>query len=128
VVTTTVAPSSSNPNAMSASTRLRRRVIEILELLQVPTPRHLLQDVLGARGISVELGQLSRLGRADGTRAPRWPYAARFSASSGDLQPGSDRHPWHALTCSNWSLEQRIVGMYTPRARHPRVPAPAARG
>jgi hypothetical protein len=25
------------------------------------------------------------------------------------------------LTCSSWSLEQRLVGMYTPRARHLRV-------
>ena len=59
MVTTRVQPSSSNPNAASVSIRVRQQVIEVLELLQVPVPRHLLHDVLAARGTTVELGQLS---------------------------------------------------------------------
>jgi hypothetical protein len=99
---------------------LRQHVIDVLELLQVPTPRHLLQDVLAARGTTVELGQLSRLGRAE-ERALRGGRASLAPAlvpaiSSLDLTAIPS-----TLTCSSWSLEQRIVGMYTPRARHLRV-------
>jgi hypothetical protein len=120
VVTTTREPSSSTSIAERASTRLRQHVIEVLELLQVPTPRHLLQDVLAARGTAVDLRQLSRFGRAEERRlrtsaAPTTP-ALVPAISSLDLTaiPGT-------LTCWSWSLEQRIVGMYTPRARHLRV-------
>ena len=120
MVTTTREPSSSTSIAERASTRLRQHVIDALELRQVPAPRHLLQDVLAARGTPVELGQLSSLGRAEERRvrtsaAPTTP-ALVPAISSLDLTaiPG-------ALTCWSWSLEQRIVGMYTPRARHLRV-------
>ena len=120
MVTTTREPLSSTSIAERASTRLRQHVIEVLELLQVPTPRHLLQDVLAARGTAVDLRQLSRFGRAEERRlrpsaAPTTP-ALVPAISSLDLTaiPGT-------LTCWSWSLEQRIVGMYTPRARHLRV-------
>ena len=120
MVTTTREPSSSTSIAERASTRLRQHVIEVLELLQVPTPRHLLQDVLAARGTAVDLRQLSRFGRAEerrlGTSAAPTTPALVPAISSLDLPaiPGT-------LTCWSWSLEQRIVGMYTPRARHLRV-------
>ena len=120
MVTTTREPSSSTSIAERASTRLRQHVIEVLELLQVPTPRHLLQDVLAARGTAVDLRQLSRFGRAEERRlrpsaAPTTP-ALVPAISSLDLTAIPS-----TLTCSSWSLEQRIVGMYTPRARHLRV-------
>ena len=120
MVTTTREPSSSTSIAERASTRLRQHVIEVLELLQVPTPRHLLQDVLAARGTAVDLRQLSRFGRAEERRlrtsaAPTTP-ALVPAISSLDLTaiPGT-------LTSSSWILDQRIVGVYTPRARHLRV-------
>ena len=120
MVTTTREPSSSTSIAERASTRLRQHVIEVLELLQVPTPRRLLQDLLAARGISVELGQLSRLGRAEklGPRTNAAPTTPALvpAISSLDLTAIPS-----TLTCSSWSLEQRIVGMYTPRTRHLRV-------
>ena len=120
MVTTTREPSSSTSIAERASTRLRQHVIEVLELLQVPTPRHLLQDVLAARGTAVDLRQLSRFGRAEERRlrtsaAPTTP-ALVPAISSLDLTAIPS-----TLTSSSWSLEQRIVGMYTPRARHLRV-------
>ena len=120
MITTTREPSSSTSIAERASTRLRQHVIEVLELLQVPTPRHLLQDVLAARGTAVDLRQLSRFGRAEERRlrtsaAPTTP-ALVPAISSLDLTAIPS-----TLTCSSWSLEQRIVGMYTPRARHLRV-------
>lgn len=120
MVTTTREPSSSTSIAERASTRLRQHVIGVLELLQVPTPRHLLQDVLAARGTAVDLRQLSRFGRAE-ERRPRTSAAPTTPAlvpaiSSLDLTAIPS-----TLTCSSWSLEQRIVGMYTPRARHLRV-------
>ena len=120
MVTTTREPSSSTSIAERASTRLRQHVIEVLELLQVPTPRHLLQDVLAARGVAVDLRQLSRFGRAEERRlrpsaAPTTP-ALVPAISSLDLTAIPS-----TLTSSSWSLEQRIVGMYTPRARHLRV-------
>ena len=120
MVTTTREPSSSTSIAERASTRLRQHVIEVLELLQVPTPRHLLQDVLAARGTAVDLRQLSRFGRAEERRlrpsaAPTTP-ALVPAISSLDLTAIPS-----TMTCSSWSLEQRIVGMYAPRARHLRV-------
>lgn len=120
MVTTTLEPSSSSPNDERANSHLRAQVIDILELLQVPAPRHVLQDVLAARGISVQLSQLSRLARAEerAVRAGRVTLGPALvpAISCLDLSviPST-------FSCSTWSLEQRLVGMYTPRARHLRV-------
>jgi hypothetical protein len=53
-----------------SSARLRGRVIDILEQLQVPITRHLLQDLLSVQGARAELGELSRLRRSEEQRAP----------------------------------------------------------
>jgi hypothetical protein len=120
MVTTSLdkSPTDSTPDGSRA--RLRGRVIDILELLQVPTTRRLLQDTLAARGASVELGELSRLCRAEEHalhtgRLPDGP-ALVPAISCLDLTaiPGT-------FTCSTWTFEQRLVGTYTPRTRLLRV-------
>ena len=99
---------------------LRDSVFEVLDLLEVPAPRHLLQDVLACRGIVVELGQLTRMRRAE-DRA----FQARPTESERFLAPAISCLDLSAvpgtLTCSTWPLEARLVGMYTPRTRHLRV-------
>src|SRR5437867_160403 len=120
MVTTSLEQPPATTDTERASTRLRQTAVEILEFLQVPTPRHLLQDVLASRGISVDLGQLSRLRRAEehalrAGRAPGGPgLVPAISCLDLSAIPGT-------LTCSTWTVEQRLVGMYTPRARHLRV-------
>jgi hypothetical protein len=42
------------------SARLRLQVLDILESVGEPTPRHLLQDLLACRGVAVDFAQLSR--------------------------------------------------------------------
>jgi hypothetical protein len=117
VVTTSFAQPPASSTVERASSRLRQNVAEILEFLQVPTPRHLLQDVLACRGVGVDMGQLSRLRRAEehALRAGRAPGGPGLVPAISCLElcaiPGT-------LTCSTWSLEQRLVGMYTPRTRH----------
>jgi hypothetical protein len=99
---------------------LREQIIDILELLQVPAPRRLLEDVLAAHGIGVQLSQLSHLARAEerALRAGRAPLGPALVPAISCLNlsaiPGT-------LSCSTWTLEQRLVGTYTPRARHLRV-------
>jgi hypothetical protein len=61
MVTTALDPPSTEPT----TPRLRQQVVDILELLAVPTPRHLLQDVPECGGVTVDLAQLTRLRRAE---------------------------------------------------------------
>jgi hypothetical protein len=99
---------------------LRQRVIDILELLELPTPRHLLQDMLACGGISVDLADLARLRRAE-ERA----FQANTMAGGRWLVPAISSLDLSAIaatfTCSTWPLEHRVVGAYTPRARMLRV-------
>jgi hypothetical protein len=64
MVTTSVEHPPTNTTSGRPTVRLRQDVLEILQELQVPAPRHLIQDVLEARGNKVNLAQLSRLLRA----------------------------------------------------------------
>lgn len=113
MVTTSVQDPPINTASERASVRLRQDVLEILQELQVAAPRHLIQDILEARGNRVNLAQLSRLLRAgrdlDGPALVPAIWCLDLSAIRG------------TFTCSTWNLEQRLVGMYTPRARHLRV-------
>src|SRR5438128_5938769 len=62
----TTPPESPSPNTSPAQRgSLRTHVVDVLELLEVPVPRHLLQDVLACRGVTVDLRQLSNLRRAE---------------------------------------------------------------
>jgi hypothetical protein len=115
-----VTTSLKEPPSDQAATRLRDQVIEILDLINVPTPRRLLQDVLACRGVAVDPGQLSRLRgaeerafRASPTDATCWLLPA-ISCLDLTAIPGT-------FTCSTWILEARLVGVHTPRARHLRV-------
>ncbi|HET6317399.1 MAG TPA: hypothetical protein VFG86_13140 [Chloroflexota bacterium] len=122
MVTTSVepAPPVAERRTGGESAQLRQRVIEMLDVVRVPTPRHLTQDLLACWQITVDMRQLSRLSRAEerafqtaATDARHLPVPA---ISCLDLSAIP-----HTLTLSSWPLEQRIVGMYTTRTRLLRV-------
>jgi len=117
----TTPPESPSPNTSPAQRgSLRTHVVDVLELLEVPVPRHLLQDVLACRGVTVDLRQLSNLRRAE-------ERAFRTVPTETDrlLVPAISTLDLCAIpatfTCSTWPLEQRVVGTYTQRTRHLRV-------
>jgi hypothetical protein len=100
-------------NARSERASLRQDVIDILQQIQVPAPRHLIQDLLEARGNRVNLAQLPPPLRA-GQASESLALVPAIWCLDLSAIPGT-------YTCSTWSLEQRLVGMYTPRVRHLRV-------